>query len=138
MERLKDVVVRIGESLEALSEALNTIGQSLDEYVKSKKTAPAETKPPARKARSAKKKAKAPARKRRAKVKTKVSTAKKPAKATAPAVVLEIIKKSDNGATIAHLKEQTGFDGKKIANSIYRLKKQGAIKATGRGVYTSL
>jgi hypothetical protein len=138
MTVFKDAVVKISESLKTLSEALDAISQGIDDYVKSEKAASAETKPATRKARSVKKKAAAPAKKKPAKAKKKVSKAKKPAKVTANVAVLNAIKASDNGANVEFLKEQTGFDAKKIANVLYRLKKQGEIKAIRRGVYTSL
>jgi DNA-binding IscR family transcriptional regulator len=33
------------------------------------------------------------------------------------------------------LKEKTGFDGKKLANIVYRLKKQGLVKSPVKGMY---
>ena len=69
------------------------------------------------------------------KAKKKAPTAN-PAKVTATADVLDIIKGSDNGASVGFIKEKTGLSDKQISNCVYRLKKQGAIKSAGRGVYT--
>jgi len=33
------------------------------------------------------------------------------------------------------LKKKTGFEGRKIKDIIYRLKKQGKIKSLGKGIY---
>jgi predicted transcriptional regulator of viral defense system len=37
---------------------------------------------------------------------------------------------------MAMLREKTGFESKKIANILFKLKKQGRIKSVGKGVYT--
>jgi hypothetical protein len=55
---------------------------------------------------------------------------------TATAVVLDIIKSTDNGVSVGFIKEKTGFNDKQVSNCVYRLKNQGVIKSTGRGVYT--
>jgi len=65
----------------------------------------------------------------------KKTASKKPAAKTAPATVLEIIKRSKKGVDLETLKKKTGFNNKKISNNVYRLKKQGKIKASEKGVY---
>jgi len=70
----------------------------------------------------------------KAKAAKKVAPKKTVAK-TAPATVLEIIKRSKKGVDIETLKKKTGFSNKKISNNVYRLKKQGKIKAAEKGVY---
>ena len=81
-----------------------------------------------------KKKAKAkPARKAPAKPKKAVPKKEKPA--TAVETVLGIINKSKKGVDTATLMEKTGYDKKRVANLVYKLKKQGKIKSVGRGVY---
>ena len=81
-----------------------------------------------------KKKAKAkPARKAPAKPKKPVPKKEKPA--TAVETVLGIINKSKKGVDTATLMEKTGYDKKRVANLVYKLKKQGKIKSVGRGVY---
>ncbi len=60
---------------------------------------------------------------------------KKTKKESAPDIVLGIIKRSKKGVGIAALKKKTGFNDKKISNAVYRLKKQGKIKAEDKGIY---
>lgn len=72
---------------------------------------------------------------RRGVKKAAAGTAKK---ATAIDTLFGIIKKSRKGIDTASLKEKTGFDGRKIRDLIYRLKKQGRIKSVGRGVYLAV
>jgi predicted Rossmann fold nucleotide-binding protein DprA/Smf involved in DNA uptake len=56
---------------------------------------------------------------------------------TAIDTIFDIVKKSDKPVGMATLREKTGFESKKIANVLFKLKKQGKIKSVGKGVYTS-
>ena len=75
-----------------------------------------------------------PARKTKAKViaRPKKAPAKK---TTAVDTVLAIINRSKKGVDSATLSAKTGFDKKKIANIVFKLRKSGKIKSVGRGVY---
>ena len=55
-------------------------------------------------------------------------------KVTAADTVLTIIKKSRKGVDKATLRDKTGFEGRKIRDIIYKLKKQGKIKTEGKGL----
>ena len=55
--------------------------------------------------------------------------------ATAYSLFLKVLEDSDAGVSKAELKSKTGFNDKKIANLVYKAKKQGKIKPAGRGVY---
>lgn len=67
--------------------------------------------------------------------------AKAPSKARAPKktsdsdAVLAIIKRFKKGVDGATLRKKTGFEGRKIRDIVYRLKKRGKIKIEGKGVY---
>lgn len=52
--------------------------------------------------------------------------------------VVEIVRRSRKGVTVASIKEKTGFDDKQIRTYIYKAKRQGKIKNKSRGVYVSL
>ena len=65
----------------------------------------------------------------------KKAIAKKPAKLSASDTVLAIIKRSRKGVDTVALRKKTGFQGRKIGDIIYRLKKQGKIKGLGKGLY---
>jgi predicted Rossmann fold nucleotide-binding protein DprA/Smf involved in DNA uptake len=49
--------------------------------------------------------------------------------------VLDVIKRSRNGATIAALKSKTQLESRQLSNALYKLSKKGRIKAKSRGVY---
>ena len=60
----------------------------------------------------------------------------KPSKAlTDTEAVLNVIRKSEAGATTAEIRESTGFSDQKIWSIVTRAKKQGKIKSKKRGVY---
>jgi predicted Rossmann fold nucleotide-binding protein DprA/Smf involved in DNA uptake len=65
----------------------------------------------------------------------KKAVAKKPTKVPASDTVLAIIKRSRKGVDTVALRKKTGFEGRKIRDIIYRLKKQGKIKSEGKGLY---
>jgi len=81
-----------------------------------------------------------PKSKTKAAAATKKSTAKKAAakKKTAADTVLAVISRSKKGVDSATLAKKTGYDKKKIANIVFKLKKQGNIKSVSRGVYTKV
>ena len=110
-------------ALKAVAEGLRTIAQGMEKIAeKLEDSAP-------------KKQAKAkPARKKAAK--PKKAPAKRAVKKTAADTVFAVIKRSKKGVNNATLAEKTGFDKKKIANIIFKLRKQGKIKSIDRGIYT--
>ena len=61
--------------------------------------------------------------------------AKAPGKASDSDMVLAIIKRFKKGIDGAALRKKTGFEGRKIRDIIYRLKKRGEIKVEGKGIY---
>ena len=54
---------------------------------------------------------------------------------TAIDTIFDIVKKSGRPVDMATLREKTGFANKKIANVLFKLKKQGKIKSVDKGVY---
>jgi len=55
---------------------------------------------------------------------------------TAIDTIFDIVKKSGRPVDMATLREKTGFANKKIANVLFKLKKQDKIKSVDKGVYT--
>ncbi|MBU2489310.1 MAG: hypothetical protein KKA60_07960 [Proteobacteria bacterium] len=57
---------------------------------------------------------------------------------TASDVVEEVIRsQGSEGASFTTIRDQTGFDDKKLRNIIFRLNKLGRISRKARGVYTT-
>ncbi|MFC1885620.1 hypothetical protein ACFLZM_00975 [Thermodesulfobacteriota bacterium] len=65
----------------------------------------------------------------------KKAVQKKEKTMTASEIVLGIIKRSRKGVAIGTLKEKSGFEGQKLNNVLYVLKKQGKINNPSKGVY---
>ncbi|MFC1876378.1 hypothetical protein ACFL2E_03790 [Thermodesulfobacteriota bacterium] len=128
-------------ALKAVADGLRTIAQGMGKIAEKLEESTPKTQPKAKRKPARKTKTK-PAPKAKAvakpKAKPKKTAAKKaPAKkATAADTVLAIITGSKKGVNTAFLAEKTGYDKKKIANIIFKLRKMGKIKSVGRGVYT--
>ncbi len=60
---------------------------------------------------------------------------KKASQATAVDTAFNIIERYKKGVNMATLMEKTGYNQKKIANLVFKLRKQGKIKSVDRGVY---
>lgn len=114
-KKLEQELQRIQKEVRALKKRLKTF-QNMAAQLEKPKTTP-KTAP--------KKKAPAP----------KKPPAKNSSSATAFATVVDLIHGKKKGASTADLMQETGFDAKKIANIIYKAKKQGTIKSKGRGLY---
>ncbi|MGD9083042.1 MAG: hypothetical protein PVJ50_04380 [Desulfobacterales bacterium] len=114
MKKLKDQLKTISRSLTTLSKQVEKITKQV-EKLQSKKASVAPKKTAAKK---------------------KVAAKKAPAKApTVIDTILNAIKKTKKGITIAQLKEKTEFNSKQLSNALYKLTKKGKIEAKSRGVY---
>ena len=128
MKALKRDVQSVIKNLKALTEKAEKMAKRLDavENVKAPK-------------KRVTKSGSAATRKKAVKAKKAVKTAKaaKTAK-TATDTILAIIKRQKKGIDTASLKKKTDFDTKTIRNVIFRLKKQGKIQSTTRGIYMAI
>ncbi len=115
---------QLKRDLDAVLKSLNTLAEKVKKMQSTLAGAEPVKVPKAAAAKAAgKAKKTAPAPKKTAKGKTAYET------------VLEIINRSKKGATTAQLKSKTGFNDKKIANLIYKARKQGKVKSEQKGVY---
>jgi hypothetical protein len=129
MKELQNVLNIVSDGLKTLAKGVEAIAEKVDEVAKSQGV----VKPKRKKPSTAAKKVKA------VKKPVQKATKKKEVKSATDAdKVLEIIGRSKNGAGTAVIMQKTGFNQKKIANIIYRLRKQQKIKSVGKGVYTKL
>lgn len=118
MEKLKKDLGAVNKELKALVKKTESLVKMVDKLGKSPT---AKKKPPAKAA-----KAEAPER---------ASLKKRAVTQTSTDQVINIIKRSKQGADVLKLMEKTGFDNKKISNIVHRAFKKGKIKRAGRGVY---
>jgi putative endonuclease len=149
---LKKQVQQVSKEVKALSKKVDKLVAAAGKTAKPKKAAAKKAAPKkaaakktvakkasAKKAAAKKKvaKKKAPAKKTAAK-KTgakKKAPAKKAAKVTAADAILKVVNRTKKGINTADLMKKTGFDNKKVANIIFKLKKQGKIKNPEKGIY---
>ncbi len=162
MKEMESLLKTFADGLKTLAQGVAAVACKLEEFSKAEPEAEPEAKPkakakpgpkPGRKPGpkpgpkpgskpgpkpGAKKKA-APAKKtrapRRKKIIAKKPGPKKKARGDASEAVLKLVANVKEGVKTAYLKEETGFDDKKIRNIIYKLKKQERIKSAQRGVY---
>ena len=129
-------MTKLKKDLEAILKALNGLVQKVEKLQEQIGEETEPTKKP--KVKAIKKKAvkKAPVKKVAAKKAAPKKTVRKKAKpVTAADTVFAIIKRYKKGVGNAALMEKTGYNQKKIANLVFKLRKQGKIKSVDRGVY---
>ena len=129
MKELQSVLNIVSDGLKTLAKGVEAIAEKVDEVA----TSQGAVKPKRKKPSTATKKVK-PVKKP-----VQKATGKKEVKsATDGDKVLAIIGRSKKGASTAAIMQKTGFNQKKIANIIYRLRKQQKIRSVEKGVYTKL
>jgi hypothetical protein len=129
MKELQSVLNIVSDGLKTLAKGVEAIAEKVDEVAKFQGA----VKPKRKKPSTATKKVKA------VKKPVQKATKKKEVKsATDSDRLLEIIGRSKKGVGTAVIMQKTGYNQKKIANIIYRLRKQQKIKSVGKGVYTKL
>jgi hypothetical protein len=142
MKQLKKDLQAISNILKQLTKKTETIAKNLGKLEKAKPAkrakAKAVRKVKAKTTRKAKPKAvrkiKAKAT-REAKPKVRAKVVKKATKISASGTVLTLVRRSRKGIDVAMLREKSGLEGRKINDIVHRLKREGKIKATGRGIY---
>jgi predicted Rossmann fold nucleotide-binding protein DprA/Smf involved in DNA uptake len=123
---------QLKKNLEALSRDLKVLADKTERWLKMLEKY---EKPKAKPAKATAVK-KAPIKKVAAKkAAPKKAVPKKAKPATAVDTVLAIIKRSKKGVNMAALMEKTGYNQKKVANLVFKLRKQGKIKSVAKGVY---
>jgi hypothetical protein len=143
MKEIQVLLKILSDGLKAIAQGIEAVSEKVDDIA----TSQAAEKPKAAAKTRAKKPAtaatkKKPARKAAVQAPKKKAAAKAPEKKagekpTAAEAVYSVIGESKAGVDTATLAEKTGFDRKKVANTIYRLGKQGKIASISRGVYVA-
>ena len=118
---------QLKKDLEALSRDLKVLADKTERWLKMLEKY---EKPKAKPAR-----AKAVKKVAAKKAAPKKAVPKKAKPATAADTVLAIINRYKKGVGTAALMEKTGYNQKKIANLVFKLRKQGKIKSVDKGVY---
>ena len=131
MSRLQMLVKSLVKGLNVLTTEAERMKRVIVKLEK-KQASKSKARPKVKAKAKTKAKAKAKAKRKAAK---KAPAAKRPAKRTDQDRVFVVIGRSKNGVTTTQIKKGTGFGDRKVWSVINRLKKQGKVKSSGRGVY---
>jgi hypothetical protein len=147
MKEVKSLLKLVADGLKTLAQGVEAIADKVDEASKSKSMREASVETSAESVKQAPPK-RATAGKNGAGPAKKAPSAEKPAakpppKKAAEAVtavdtVMAIIGSSTKGVSTADIKSKTGYNQKKVANIVYKLKKKNRIKSIDKGVYVKL
>ncbi len=118
------MAMNLKKDLQDVNKALNALSKKVEKMIVA--AGKPEKMKPAAKAK--------PAEKVVVKLRKKAAT-KKEAGGTTPEIVLDVIQNSKGDVGIETLKEKTGFQGQKLYNTLFTLKKQGKIKNPSKGIY---
>ena len=157
MKEVKRLLKMVSEGLRTLAQGVEAMADKVDDTANTKSTAASQDKkqPVSLKSfqgeskapKEAKKPAPKPAKQKAVKPATAKAAEPATAKAAEPAIakaakpatamdtVLNIIGSSKTGINAAAIKNISGYEPKKVTNIIYKLKKQGKIKAVKKGLY---
>ena len=124
MTELESLIKTVAEGLKLISQGVENLAEKVEDLGKS----PSEEK--------VKTKRKASAKPKNAAVKAIKPASKK--SLTAADTVLGVIKRSKKGVGTITIMGKTEYDRKKVANIIFKLRRQGKIKSVGRGVYAKV
>jgi hypothetical protein len=135
MKELDEVMKTLADGLRSLAVGISAVAAKVEDLAKEKKG----PKPKAKKtAKPIGQAAPKPAKVAKKKAPARKAAAEPSGKSTASAMVYQVISESRDGASMAVLKEKTGFKDKMIANILYKLKKQNKIKSPKRGLYVKV
>lgn len=137
MKEIEKIFKTVSDGLKLASQGILSLAEIVNEAAKA--TGTTEKSAAKRTAAAGKSKTKTKTSKK-GKTGVKANRMKKTAGAqamTAIDTVFDIVKKSGEPVDMATLREKTGFESKKIANILFKLKKQDKIKSVGKGVYTT-
>jgi hypothetical protein len=131
MKELDTLIKTVADGLKSMAQGVEKLADKVEGISKSLSDEKVKGTPKTR----SKRKAPAKPMKKKAQKSPKKTTAGVPKPKTAADTVLTAIKRSKKGVDTSALMKKTGYDRKKVANIIYKLKKQGEIKNAGKGLY---
>lgn len=125
MKKLQQQITTVANSLASVSKELEKIAKTLSELETATQPVTPKAKPGDPKPDKAIQK----------KSTTKASAEAKPKSTTVLDTVLDAIKRSRNGITLAKIMAKTGYNTRQVSNACYKLSKRGLVQAKSRGLY---
>ena len=132
MKELDVFLKTVVEGMKTMAQGIEVLAEKLETIAKSRVDVTPKRKAKAKPARKAPEKS---SKKKAAQKAPKKAVSKKTKPPTAVDTVLAIINRSKKGVNTATLMKKTGYNQKKIANLVYKLKNQGKIKSVNKGLY---
>lgn len=136
MKDLEKYLKVLSDGMKTLAKGFESVAEKVDRLAKTEEAVKAA--PQRSQGTTAKKTPRKPGKRPASPKPTKTAKKVTPQKSKAPTatdIVYQIIARYKNGVNSATIKKNTGFNDKKVQNIIYKLKKQGKIKSTAKGVY---
>ena len=124
---------QVKKDLQAVSKTLKQLTKKTERIAK--KLAKLEKAKPTRKSKPKATRKLKPKATRKLKPKARPKAIKKSPRVSSSGTVLAIIESSRKGIDVTTLRKKSGLEGRKINDIVHRLKKEGKIKTSGRGVY---
>jgi hypothetical protein len=139
MKEMEKLLKAVADGLKSMAHGIETLSEKVSEIARQQSGQP-EPPQPQKKTAAAKKTAKGRPKKPAARKPSRKPARRKTVEGQAAGKtidqVMEAIRNAPDGIDSAGLMEKTGYDRKKVANILFKLKKQGKIKNVNRGVYT--
>ena len=126
MKEIEVILRTVADGLKTMAQGIGSLAEKLDTIAK----AQAEEKP----STAVKKRPPKPSQEKPPSSKTR-QTASRSTPLPVTEQVLDLISKSEEGVNTDTIMEKTGYDRKKVHNIIYKLKRQGRIENSAKGVY---
>ena len=137
MKDLDMFLKTVADGMKTMAQGVETLANKLEKLAKAQSAEKAKKKKTTRSAPKAPAKPKA-SKKKAARKSVKKAVPQKGKSMTAADTLLGIVNRSRKGVDTTTLMEKTGYDQKKVANLVYKLKKQGKIKSERKGVYVKV
>jgi len=134
MKQVKKDLQAVSKTLKQLTKKTERIAKKLAKLEKAKPTRKSKPKATRKLKPKATRKLKLRAT-RKLKPKARPKAIKKSPRVSSSGTVLAIIESSRKGIDVTTLRKKSGLEGRKINDIVHRLKKEGKIKTSGRGVY---
>ena len=133
MKEVQKLLKLVSDGLKSLAQGVEAIAEKINETAKTQRDVAPQSKKQSESPKSVKSENKAVKEAQKPAPQAAKQKAAKPA--TATDTVLNIIGSSKTGINTAAIREKSGYEQKKVSNIVYKLKKQGKIKAVKKGFY---
>lgn len=134
---IKQELLKVQREIGKITKRIEKLGTAIEKLEAKKAAKPKAAKTTTAKKKSAPKKAPKETTASKKAARKSEATKGKDTKVSDAHKVIDLVKGSKDGIPVKTLREETGFDTRKISNILYKASKTGLIKAVKRGVYAA-